>query len=61
MAPDTTKIGGIMTSKEYFFYEWLILEKKMDSDTFSKLTRAELHTLKKEYAAYEKTLVPPLS
>lgn len=58
MAPDTERIGGIMTSKEYFFYEWLILDKNIDSATFSKLTKEELHTLKKEYAAYEKNLVP---
>ena len=56
MASNNTKIGGIMTSKEYFFYEWLILNKQIDSKTFNKLSTAELHALRKEYASFEKNL-----
>lgn len=38
-----------MTNKEYFFYEWLIIEKKVTSEKFKTLTKSDFSKLKTEF------------
>ena len=42
-----------MTTREYFFYEWLIVEKKMTSDNYFNLKPQELTDLRVEYLNFE--------
>lgn len=44
-----------MTSAEYFFYEWLILEKKFTEEDLKKLTTEQFSNLQKEYALFLRT------
>ncbi len=37
---------GLLNKDEYFFYEWLICLRKMDSDEFSRLTPEEIVLLR---------------
>lgn len=39
-----------ISSEEYFFIEWLIIEKGMTEEKYSKLTENEFVALKAEYA-----------
>jgi hypothetical protein len=38
--------------EEYFFYEWLIIEKKMSKEEFDKLTDEEFKNLKLEFMKF---------
>ena len=40
------------SASEYFFYEWLIIEKKMTLKQFKKLSYDELQKLKIEYKLF---------
>jgi hypothetical protein len=41
-----------LTSVEYFFIEWLIIEKGMTEEKYNALTDKELFNLKKEYIIF---------
>lgn len=41
---------------EYFFVEWLILEKGMGQETFSSLSGEQIAELYKEYKQWERGL-----
>lgn len=43
-----------MTTREYFFYEWLILEKRITSDKLQLLTQQEMDALACEYTEFER-------
>ena len=43
-----------ITADEYFFFEWLIIEKKMTSETFELLSNEQFDALKLEWAAFMK-------
>ena len=43
-----------MTSEEYFYFEWLIVEKKMTSEEYSSLNEKEIHSLMNEYEVFRK-------
>lgn len=45
-----------MTKEEYFFYEWLIIEKQLTEEKFKQLTPQELKDLKTEYSSFESRL-----
>lgn len=44
-----------MNQTEYFFYEWLILGKKMTQEEFEKLSKEELERLKLEFIEFYKS------
>jgi len=46
-----------MTSEEYFYFEWLILEKKMTLETYSSLNDKEIKSFKDEYEKFKTCLV----
>lgn len=47
-----------MTDIEYYFFEWLIIQKKVSSEKFESLTENELNSLKLEFAeAYRKAII----
>lgn len=48
-------------SSEYFFYEWLILAKKLSEEALERLTCAEREQLVMEYKEFQKTLNPKVS
>ena len=41
-----------MTSEEYFYFEWLIIEKKMTSEIYSSLSKNEVRDLINEYEKF---------
>jgi hypothetical protein len=41
-----------MTSEEYFYFEWLIVEKKMTSEIYSSLSKNEVRNLINEYEKF---------
>jgi hypothetical protein len=45
-----------MTAEEYYFFEWLIIEKRMTSEAYSKLSNKEIHCLLEEYGKFKKQL-----
>lgn len=45
-----------LSSEEYFFYEWLLLEKGMTTEKFKQLPGAKLKALEAEYRTFKKTL-----
>lgn len=45
-----------MNKEEYFFYEWLILGKKMTEEQFKQLTSLEFNKLMVEYKKFAKGL-----
>lgn len=47
--------GKSMNQTEYFFYEWLILGKKMTQEEFEKLSKEELERLKLEFIEFYKS------
>jgi len=42
------------TSEEYFYFEWLIIEKKMTSEMYESLNENEIYNLIKEYNIFKK-------
>lgn len=47
-----------ISKAEYFYFEWLILDKNISSEQFEKLTEEEHQALRKEYAEFQTKLVP---
>ncbi len=45
-----------MKKEDYFFYEWLILAKNMNEESFKQLTSFELIKLEAEYKEFERGL-----
>lgn len=43
---------------EYFFFEWVILDKRLSEEQFSALSDKEYANLRKEYNEFTKTLWP---
>lgn len=41
-----------LSKDEYFFFEWLIIEKRMSKENFSELSHAELEELRKEWKVW---------
>jgi len=41
-----------MLSKNYFFYEWLIIEKKITQEYFEKLNKIDILKLRVEFNKY---------
>jgi len=46
-----------MTKEEYFYFEWLIVEKNMTSETYSLLSNEEIYNLIKEYDVFKKGVI----
>lgn len=46
-----------VTKHDYFFYEWLILDKGMSKEEFQKLTEEQFTELRIEYARFYMKLV----
>jgi len=44
------------TSEEYFYFEWLIIEKNMTVEAYSLLTNREIYDLKNEYNNFRNNL-----
>lgn len=44
-----------MNESEYFFYEWLIIEKQMTEENFNNLSEIEFENFKNEYVKFCKT------
>jgi hypothetical protein len=42
-----------ITVEEYFFYEWLIIEKEFNAESFSLLSSKDKENLIKEYQEWE--------
>lgn len=49
---DDKKSMGI-SKEEYFFYEWLILEKGVTNEVFKDLTRQDFISLRLEYEQWK--------
>lgn len=47
-----------ISREEYFFYEWLILDKKIDESTLAKLTEKQRRELLAEYKNFTQELNP---
>jgi len=45
----------IISKKDYFFYEWLIVGKKISEEKFKQLKPTEIKALKTEYSKFERT------
>jgi len=45
-----------MTAEEYFFYEWLVIQKHLTEETFKQLTDDDFMQLKIEYAVFKRSL-----
>lgn len=45
----------IITKEEYFYFEWLIIEKQITSEKYSLLSEKEIHDLIDEYTMFLKT------
>jgi len=45
-----------MTSAEYFYFEWLIVEKQMTLEMYSSLSDNEIQKLIIEYSQFAKQL-----
>ena len=45
-----------MDNIEYFFYEWVIVERKIEKETFENLTDVEFKNLKLEFIEFYKKL-----
>lgn len=45
-----------MTEAEYFFYEWLIVGKRMTEEALKCLTEQEFDALKDEYVKFKMLL-----
>jgi hypothetical protein len=43
-----------MTSEEYFYFEWLIIEKQMTPEKYSSLSKTEVNNLVNEYVEFAK-------
>jgi hypothetical protein len=41
-----------MSQTEYFFFEWLIIQKQLSEEQFKNLTHNELETLKNEFSLW---------
>jgi|GEM_PF-5004512 hypothetical protein len=42
-----------ISKEEYFFYEWLIVEKEISKEKFKKLSHKEFEVLLQEYISWE--------
>lgn len=45
-----------LPQNDYFFYEWLIIEKKITKEKFEKLSMSEMVNFRKEYRIFERGL-----
>lgn len=45
-----------MNQQQYYYFEWLIVEKKMTSEAYSLLSEKEIHDLIDEYSIFLKQL-----
>lgn len=45
-----------MTTEQYFYFEWLIIEKQMTPEIYSSLSKAEIFSLIDEYGKFKKQL-----
>lgn len=48
-----------ISAAEYFFYEWLIIEKRITAEKFQLLTKVELKDLYNEYMGFVTNLRSP--
>jgi len=45
-----------MESEEYFYYEWLIIEKQMTSEMYLSLSYKEIYNLIEEYNKFRNNI-----
>jgi hypothetical protein len=45
-----------MTAEEYFYFEWLIIEKQMTPELYSILSEKEIYDLIDKYRRFKKQL-----
>ena len=43
-----------ISKEDYFFYEWLIIQKRITEEQFKQLKPSELEALKAEYGKFKK-------
>lgn len=46
----------MISMEDYFFYEWLIIEKKITEEKFRQLKPSEMEALKAEYGKFKSSL-----